>query len=129
MRARPIAPEQEMLDPKLLRTQLDHVVAQLARRGFTLDRAKFDDLEGRRKALQVETEKLQAERNAGSKRIGMAKAKGEDAAPILESMEQLKQKLAANEQSLAALQAEFEDFVLRVPNLPHASVPDGADET
>ena len=118
-----------MLDPKLLRTQHDQVAAQLARRGFAFDLAKFSELESRRKALQIETEKLQAERNAGSKRIGAAKAKGEDAAPILEAMEAIKQKLAANEQSLAALQSEFEDFALRLPNIPHASVPDGADES
>ncbi len=118
-----------MLDPKLLRTQMDHVAAQLRRRGFELDRARFDELESRRKSLQVETEKLQAERNTGSKRIGAAKVKGEDVAPILESMELIKGKLAENEQALAALQAEFEDFALRVPNIPHASVPEGADET
>ena len=118
-----------MLDPKLLRTQLDQVAAQLGRRGFVLDRARFDELESRRKSLQVETEKLQAERNAGSKRIGAAKAKGEDVAPILEAMESIKGKLASNEQALAALQAEFEDFALHLPNVPHASVPDGADES
>ncbi len=118
-----------MLDPKLLRTQLDQVAAQLARRGFVLDRARFDELEARRKLLQVETEKLQAERNAGSKRIGAAKAKGEDVAPILEAMELIKGKLAENEQALAALQSEFEDFALRIPNAPHASVPEGTDES
>jgi seryl-tRNA synthetase len=118
-----------MLDPKLLRSQPDHVAAQLGRRGFAFDRARFDELEGRRKSLQTETEKLQAERNAGSKRIGMAKAKGEDVAPILESMELIKQKLAATEQALSSLQAEFEDFSLRLPNVPHASVPEGSDES
>ncbi len=117
-----------MLDPKLLRTRVDHVVEQLKRRGFAFDRARFDELEGRRKTLQVDTEKLQAERNAGSKRIGQAKAKGEDATPILESMELIKQKLASTEQALAALQSEFEDFALRLPNVPHASVPEGVDE-
>ena len=118
-----------MLDPKLLRTQLDQVAAQLARRGFVLDRARFDELEARRKSLQVETERLQAERNAGSKRIGAAKAKGEDVTPILEAMELIKGKLAENEQALATLQSEFEDFALRIPNAPHASVPAGADES
>jgi len=78
-----------MLDPKLLRTQLDQVAAQLARRGtdfgFTLKSLKVD----MRAVMQVETEKLQAERNAGSKRIGQAKAKGEDAAPILADMDRI----------------------------------------
>ena len=117
-----------MLDPKYLRAQPEAVAAQLARRGFSFDLARFQDLEGRRKSLQTETEKLQAERNTGSKRIGQAKAKGEDASPILQDMERIKLALAANEQSLAALQAEFEDFSLRLPNLPHASVPVGKDE-
>ncbi|AXQ29151.1 serine--tRNA ligase [Solimonas sp. K1W22B-7] len=117
-----------MLDPKLLRSQTEQVAAQLARRGFAFDLDRFNDLEARRKRLQTDTEALQAERNAGSKRIGQAKAKGEDVAPILESMDALKRQLADNEQALATLQLEFEDFALRLPNLPHASVPDGKDE-
>jgi seryl-tRNA synthetase len=117
-----------MLDPKLLRSQTEQVAAQLARRGFVFDLERFNGLEARRKQLQTETERLQSERNAGSKRIGQAKAKGEDVTPILESMDALKRQLADNEQALAALQAEFEDFALRLPNLPHASVPDGHDE-
>jgi len=117
-----------MLDPKLLRSQTEQVAAQLARRGFVFDLERFNGLEARRKQLQTETERLQSERNAGSKRIGQAKAKGEDVAPILESMDALKRQLADNEQALAALQVEFEDFALRLPNLPHASVPDGQDE-
>src|SRR2546430_5911257 len=99
-----------MLDPKLLRAQPEQVATQLARREFVLDLAQFSDLESRRKQLQVETEKLQAERNAGSKRIGLAKGKGEDATPILESMEMIKQQLVANEHALAKLQADLEDF-------------------
>jgi len=117
-----------MLDPKLLRTQPEAVAAQLARRGFAFDLARFQDLEARRKSLQTETEKLQAERNAGSKRIGLAKSKGEDVAPILADMDRLKAQLATNEQSLAALQTEFEDFALGLPNIPQASVPDGKSE-
>ena len=117
-----------MLDPKLLRSQTEQVAAQLARRGFAFDLDRFNALEARRKQLQTETERLQSERNAGSKRIGQAKAKGEDVTPILESMDALKRQLGDNEQALSALQTEFEDFALRLPNLPHASVPDGKDE-
>jgi seryl-tRNA synthetase len=117
-----------MLDPKRLRANPEAVAEQLARRGYAFDLARFAELESARKQLQSETEKLQAERNAGSKRIGQAKAKGEDASPILADMERIKDKLAGNEQALSALQVEFEDFLLRVPNIPHASVPDGADE-
>jgi seryl-tRNA synthetase len=117
-----------MIDPKLLRTQTQQIADQLKRRGFAFDFGAFNAFETRRKALQTETERLQAERNAGSKRIGMAKSKGEDATPILESMELIKGELAKNESALSALQAEFEDFALRLPNPPHASVPNGKDE-
>jgi seryl-tRNA synthetase len=117
-----------MLDPRFLRAQPEAVAAQLARRGFAFDLERFRTLEGRRKSLQTETEKLQAERNAGSKRIGQAKAKGEDVAPILEDMDRIKAQLAGNEQGLASLQAEFEDFVLGLPNIPDATVPEGRDE-
>lgn len=117
-----------MLDPKRLRSQPDVIAAQLARRGFVFDLERFADFESRRKRLQLETEQLQAERNAGSKRIGQAKAQGEDASPILEDMERIKASLGENEARLAALQAEFDDFLARLPNLPHESVPDGRDE-
>jgi seryl-tRNA synthetase len=117
-----------MIDPKLLRTQTQQIADQLKRRGFAFDFEAFNAFESRRKALQTETEKLQAERNAGSKRIGIAKGKGEDVTPILESMDALKRQLADNESALSALQAEFEDFALRLPNPPQASVPDGKDE-
>lgn len=117
-----------MLDPKSLRAQPEQVAAQLARRGFVFDLSRFNELESRRKTLQVETEQLQAERNAGSKRIGQAKARGEDASPVLADMDRIKVRLAEIESQLAALQAEFDDFLARLPNLPHASVPDGRDE-
>ena len=117
-----------MLDPKFLRSQPEAVAAGLARRGFVFDLTRFQGLESRRKSLQTETEKLQAERNAGSKRIGQAKAKGEDASPILQDMDRIKQQLADNEQALAALQAEFDDFTAGLPNIPHASVPEGKSE-
>jgi len=118
-----------MLDPKRLRTQTEAVAAALSRRGSgVFDLQRFLALEGQRKDLQVRTEQLQAERNAGSKRIGMAKKAGEDASPILADMDRIKTELGEIEATLARLQAEFEDFALRLPNTPHASVPDGADE-
>lgn len=117
-----------MIDPRRLRADLDALAVQLARRGFTLDLDRFRDLEARRKQVQTETEKLQAERNAGSKRIGLAKAKGEDASPILADMDRIKAQLADNEGRLGGIQAEFEEFVSGLPNPPQASVPDGRDE-
>lgn len=117
-----------MLDPKRLRTDAAAVATQLARRGYTFDLAAFERLESRRKQLQTETEALQAARNKASKDIGFAKAKGQDATPLLETVEQSKQRLAENEAALSALQAEIDDFLARVPNIPHGSVPDGKDE-
>ena len=118
-----------MLDPKRLRSDAEGVRAGLARRGYEFDLAKFTGLEGRRKSLQTQTEQLQAERNAKSKAIGMAKGKGEDVAPLMAEVEKLKGALEANSVALAALQAEFDDFLAVIPNIPHASVPDGKDET
>jgi seryl-tRNA synthetase len=117
-----------MLDPKRLRANPEAVATQLLRRGFVFDTARFVELESARKQLQTETEQLQAERNAGSKRIGMAKSKGEDASPILADMDRIKAQLSANEQALTVLQADFEDFLLRIPNVPQDGVPEGRDE-
>jgi seryl-tRNA synthetase len=117
-----------MLDAKLLRNDAQAIADRLARRGYAFDLDAYRGFEQRRKDLQVRTEQLQAERNAGSKRIGQAKAKGEDASPILADMDRIKTALADIEVQLGTLQAEFDDFLARVPNLPHASVPDGKDE-
>lgn len=117
-----------MLDPKRLRTELATVAAQLARRGFHLDVEKIRDLEERRKAMQVETQTLQNERNTRSKAIGQAKARGEDIQPLLAEVADMGDRLKAGEQALAALQAEWDNMALGIPNTPDASVPDGVDE-
>lgn len=117
-----------MLDPKLLRSDPETVRARLARRGFEFDLAGFADLESRRKLLQIETEALQSERNTRSKSIGQAKGRGEDIAPLLAAVDQIKGKLESNASALEAVQAEIEQFVMALPNLPHESVPDGTSE-
>ncbi len=117
-----------MLDPKRLRTELDEVAAQLARRGFKLDVDKVRSLEERRKSLQMETQNLQNERNFRSKAIGQAKAKGQDIQPLLAEVANLGDRLKAAEQELAGLQTELEALAMGIPNLLDASVPDGADE-
>ena len=117
-----------MLDPRRLRADAETVAAQLARRGFAFDLARFSGMEAQRKQLQTQTEQLQAERNAGSKKIGKAKAAGEDAAPILAEMERIKSALAENEARLSQLQADFEGFLLELPNTPQAEVPEGLSE-
>jgi seryl-tRNA synthetase len=129
-----------MLDIQQLRRDLDGVVAQLARRRYPqppLDVPRFQALEAQRKQVQTATEQAQARRNALSKQIGQLKAKGAaasaDAAPrITEMMAEvngLADELARGAQRLEAIQAELSALLMAIPNLPHASVPDGADET
>ncbi|HEY0178064.1 MAG TPA: serine--tRNA ligase [Dokdonella sp.] len=117
-----------MLDPALLRSQLDVVVERLALRGFALDRASLETLEAERKRAQTETQELQNLRNTRSKAIGQAKAKGEDASALLAEVAGLGDALKANEQRLADVQARLAAIALGMPNLPHESVPIGADE-
>lgn len=117
-----------MLDPKQLRADLPAVAAGLARRGYVLDTDAVIALEARRKAIQTETETLQAERNRRSKDIGLVKKQGGDIAPVMAEMEQLKTRLQAAEGTLAEIQAEFDDFSAALPNIPQTDVPDGASE-
>lgn len=117
-----------MLDPKLLRTDIEFVAQRLAVRNIELDTSTILALEERRRTLQMEAEQLQAERNAGSKRIGQAKAKGEDVSTIMAEMNTLGDKLKESQARLEAVQAEFEAIQLTTPNLPHESVPAGKGE-
>ncbi|MGB5096661.1 MAG: serine--tRNA ligase [Porticoccaceae bacterium] len=117
-----------MLDPRLLRSDLAAVTATLARRRFPFDAATFTALEAERKALQIETEQLQAERNASAKAIGKAKAAGADIAPLLAAVEAGKGRLDALAAELHGIQARLDDFLSRIPNLPDADVPEGTSE-
>ncbi|MDN7142732.1 serine--tRNA ligase [Pseudomonas sp. JQ170] len=117
-----------MLDSKLLRGQLQEVADRLASRGFNLDVARIEALEERRKVVQTRTEQLQAERNARSKSIGQAKARGEDIAPLMADVERMAGELASGKVELDGIQAELDAIVLGIPNLPDESVPVGADE-
>jgi seryl-tRNA synthetase len=118
-----------MLDPRLLRTDLLGVAAQLASRGLTLDTGRLEALESERKGLQIAVQELQNRRNSSSKAIGKAKAAGEDVAPLLAEVADLGDRLKAAEQRLQAIQGELTEIALGLPNLPHESVPDGPDET
>jgi seryl-tRNA synthetase len=117
-----------MLDPKLLRNDLEGTAQQLARRGFVLDTKHLQALEERRKTIQTQTQQLQAERNSRSKGIGKAKAAGEDIAPLLKEVAGLGEQLKATEQELATLQEELNSILMGIPNIPHASVPEGKGE-
>ena len=118
-----------MLDPALLRGQLDSVAERLRARGYDLNTAQIETLEAQRKAVQVETQDLQNQRNTRSKAIGAAKGKGEDTSALMAEVAGIGEKLKANEQRLADLQAELAKITLGIPNLADASVPHGKDET
>jgi seryl-tRNA synthetase len=118
-----------MLDPKLLRTQLDVINAALAKRGgLQLDAALWASLETRRKDLQSRTESLQAERNNGAKQVGQIKKSGGDASELMARMQAVGDEVKAVEAQFDALQAEIETEALKIPNLPDDSVPVGKDE-
>ncbi len=114
-----------MLDPKLLRSELDSVATRLRVKNFELDAEAFTALEDKRKALQVSTENLQNERNQRSRAIGAAKSRGEDIQPLLDEVAELADRLKQAESELGQLQQELDDLLLGIPNLPHESVPPG----
>jgi len=117
-----------MLDPRALRSDLDAVAKNLARRGYVLDCAVYSRLEDERKALQVEVEELRHQRNERSKKIGQAKAAGQDIEPLKVEVGKLSAALADSESRLHALHEELDTFVADIPNLLHESVPSGFDE-
>ena len=118
-----------MIDIQLLRKDIDTVAARLATRKFKLDVAGFNALEAERKAIQTRTEELQGKRNSLSKQIGMLKGKGEDTSAVMAEVGGLGDELKANEIALADVQAKLATFMEAVPNMPHASVPEGPDES
>ena len=120
-----------MLDILFLRKDLDAAVARLETRKTPqafLNVEKFRALETERKTLQTRTEELQSQRNSLSKQIGMLKAKGESTDQVMADVASIKTELDTSALRLDALQAEIQDMLLAVPNLPHESVPLGADE-
>jgi seryl-tRNA synthetase len=117
-----------VLDPRLLRSDLTGVAAALARRGFVLDVQTFAALEEQRKAVQIEADRLRAERNANAKAVGQAKSKGQDAAALMATGESLGEQLQGVEKQLEAIQAQVLSLQLGLPNILHSSVPDGQDE-
>ncbi len=117
-----------MLDPKLLRTNLDTIVEQLRIKNFDFDTRLFNSLEQQRKSLQVNTQQLQSESNIKSREIGKAKAKGTDIQPLLDEVADLGKRLKQAERDLDELLIEVEKFLLGIPNVPDALVPAGDSE-
>jgi seryl-tRNA synthetase len=118
-----------VLDSKQLRTDTEAVAKNLAKRGFVLDLEAFRALEERRKQIQIEADRLRAERNSNAKAVGMAKGKGEDASELLKRGESLTHALAIAEADLERVQAESDQWLMGLPNLLHDSVPEGRDES
>ena len=120
-----------MLDIQRLRNDTAAVAARLAARGYVFDSARFEQIEAARKALQVQTEALQAARNSTSKQIGQLKGQGKhaEAEAAMAEVAQIKNRLEQTEAEYQAVQAELDEWLLGIPNLPHESVPVGKDET
>jgi len=117
-----------MLDIQLLRNDLEGVAKRLESRGFILDTAAFQELEQDRKVTQTRTQELQAKRNASSKQIGQAKAKGEDVSAIMAEVANLGDELKAAEEKLGFIQIKMQELLSGIPNLPHENVPVGKSE-
>jgi len=117
-----------MLDPRILRTELEATADQLKRRGVVLDVARIQSLEESRKRLQMTAQELQNQRNSRSKQIGKAKGAGEDIQPLLAEVADLGEELKNAQEELNRVQEQLSEIALGLPNIPHSSVPDGKDE-
>ncbi len=117
-----------MLDPKLLRQDLQAIANQLKNRGVTLDVRHVNELEEQRKQLQTRLQDLQSERNTQSKAVGIAKAKGENVDEIFEKVKNINDELKNTETAFEAVQSELNDILSRLPNLPQDAVPVGKSE-
>ncbi len=117
-----------MLDPKLIRQNLEMVAEKLKTRGLTLDVSKINSLENQRKTLQTKIQELQNERNVKSKAVGQAKAKGENADDLMQQVRDLGNALTENTAKFDEVEIELNDLLARIPNIPHDSVPHGQSE-
>ena len=117
-----------MLDPQILRNDIEQVAKALTKRGFTLDIAAIETLEEKRKIIQVKTQELQQQRNTRSKDIGKAKAQDEDIQPLLDEVASLGDDLKNSENELNKIQNDLNEIVMGIPNIPHVSVPEGQSE-
>ena len=117
-----------MLDPRLLRNNINEVAQQLAKRGYALDVQKYSELEAKRKQLQISTESFQNKRTVRSKAIGNAKASGQDIAPLLAVVSQLASDLENAKIALVDVQNALNEFYQEMPNIPESEVPFGENE-
>jgi len=117
-----------MLDPKFIRSNPEEVAQLLIKKGYKFPVEEFNALENQRRDVQVESERLQNERNTRSKNIGKAKAAGEDIAPLLAEVSTLGEQLDAAKEQLKVVQEQMDALLMGMPNIPHDSVPAGLSE-
>ncbi|WP_296060281.1 serine--tRNA ligase [uncultured Amphritea sp.] len=117
-----------MLDPKFIRSNPEEVAQLLIKKGYTFPVEEFNALENQRRDVQVESERLQNERNTRSKNIGKAKAAGEDIAPLLAEVSTLGEQLDSAKEQLKVVQEQMDALLMGMPNIPHESVPAGLSE-
>jgi len=117
-----------MLDPKLIRTDLQKVAEKMQQRGITLNVSQLLALEDRRKALQTQLQDLQNERNTNAKKVGQAKAKGENVDALLQQVKTLGDTLKSTEDEFNQVQNELQQLMAVIPNITHDSVPVGKSE-
>ncbi len=117
-----------MLDPQLLRNELGNVAVALGKRNMTLDTGAIQELEEKRKAIQMKTEELQSLRNSKSKEIGALKSKGEDAQATMDEVAAIKVQLDESASELDEIQLKLNEILYSIPNIPHDSVPTGKTE-
>ncbi len=117
-----------MIDPNLLRAHAQAVAEQLTKKHFNFDAPAYLQLEEQRKALQISSEELQAARNVKSKEIGQRKGRGEDAAALMAEVNAVSEKMKVTQADLDAVQTQLRALQLAMPNVPHASVPEGENE-
>lgn len=117
-----------MLDPQLLRNELDNVAAALSKKNVMLDTSAIQELEEKRKAIQVKTEELQSLRNSKSKEIGQLKSRGEDAQAVMDEVASIKKQLEESATELDDVLSKLKEILVGIPNIPHSSVPGGSSE-
>ncbi|WP_419785674.1 serine--tRNA ligase [Pseudodesulfovibrio sp.] len=117
-----------MLDLKLMQKDPELVRASLANRNSKIDVAEFTAMDERRKALIAEVEALKAEKNRVGPEIAKRKKAGEDAADLLEKMGQVAARTKELDAELSEVEAAEKEWMMSVPNIPHASVPVGKSE-
>lgn len=117
-----------MIDPHLLRNQIDEIAIALNKRGVQLDKKLIQELDAKRKEAQVKTQELQNLRNSRSKEIGKVKGQGGDIEPLLKEVANLGDELKTSEEELSSIQSELDTCLMGIPNVPHESVPEGSTE-